>query len=151
MRLHRELVQLFTNWPANRSPRDKVVSLPMRTALRHVGDGIRWAGLDEEFPGRVGAVRALTACGIVPLGIGSLLVESRRTWCRSGWAMRMYRLRCGCTCPSWAATTVWKVCHKRPAPSVVHSRVTAGWEQAEGGERVRVICPTGSFVAGIPS
>ena len=26
VRLHPELVQLFTNWPANRSPRDKVVS-----------------------------------------------------------------------------------------------------------------------------
>ena len=51
VRLHRDLVQLFTNWPANRSPRDKVVSLPMRTALRHIGDGIRWAGLDEESPG----------------------------------------------------------------------------------------------------
>ena len=50
MRLHRELVQLFTNWPASRSPRDKVVSLSMRTALRHIGDGIRWAGLDEESP-----------------------------------------------------------------------------------------------------
>ena len=25
VRLHRELVQLFMNWPANRSPRDKVV------------------------------------------------------------------------------------------------------------------------------
>ena len=36
---------------ASRSPRDKVVSLPMRTALRHVGDGIRWAGLDEESTG----------------------------------------------------------------------------------------------------
>ena len=51
VRLHRELVQLFTNWPASRSPRDKVVSLSMRTALRHIGDGIRWAGLDEESPG----------------------------------------------------------------------------------------------------
>jgi integrase len=50
VRLHRELVQLFTNWPASRSPRDKVVSLSMRTALRHIGDGIRWAGLDEESP-----------------------------------------------------------------------------------------------------
>ena len=35
VRLHQELVQLFTNWPANRSPRDKVVALSMRSALRH--------------------------------------------------------------------------------------------------------------------
>ena len=27
VRLHPELVQLFTNWPANRSPRDRVVAL----------------------------------------------------------------------------------------------------------------------------
>ena len=39
VRLHPELVQLFTNWPANRAPRDKVVSLSMRTALRHIGAG----------------------------------------------------------------------------------------------------------------
>ena len=32
VRLHRELVQLFSNWPSNRSPRDKVVTLSMRTA-----------------------------------------------------------------------------------------------------------------------
>ena len=51
VRLHRDLVQLFTNWPANRSPRDKVVVLAMRTVLRHIGDGIEWAGLDEESPG----------------------------------------------------------------------------------------------------
>ena len=29
VRLHPELVQLFTNWPANRTPRDKVVALSM--------------------------------------------------------------------------------------------------------------------------
>ena len=51
VRLHRDLVQLFTNWPAKRSPRDKVVALTMRTVLRHMGDGIQWAGLDEESPG----------------------------------------------------------------------------------------------------
>ena len=50
VRLHPELVQLFTNWPANRSPRDKVVAISMRTVLRHIGDGIEWAGLDEESP-----------------------------------------------------------------------------------------------------
>ena len=51
VRLHPDLVQLFTNWPANRSPRDKVVALSMRTALRHIGDGIQWASLDKESPG----------------------------------------------------------------------------------------------------
>ena len=51
VRMHGDLVQLFTNWPANRSPRDKVVALAMRTVLRHIGDGIRWAGLDDESPG----------------------------------------------------------------------------------------------------
>ena len=51
VRLHPELVRLFTNWPANRSPRDKLVPLSMRTALRYIGDGIEWAGLGEESPG----------------------------------------------------------------------------------------------------
>ena len=51
VRLHPELVQLFTNWPASRSPRDKVVPLAMRTVLRHIADGIQWADLDEEAPG----------------------------------------------------------------------------------------------------
>ena len=49
--LHGELVALFTNWPTSHRSRDRVVPLPMRTALRHIGDGIRWAGLDEESPG----------------------------------------------------------------------------------------------------
>ena len=49
--LHDEMVQLFTNWPVKHSPRDPVVTLTMRTALRHIGDGIRWAGLYEESPG----------------------------------------------------------------------------------------------------
>ena len=82
VRLHRELVQLFTNWPANRSPRDKVVSLPLRTALRHIGDGIRWAGLDEESPGtsrrragahslRHSAARHWLIAGGVPLNVVS--------------------------------------------------------------------------------
>ena len=82
VRLHRELVQLFMNWPANRSPRDKVVSLPMRTALRQIGDGIRWAGLDEESPGtgrrragahslRHSAARHWLIAGGVPLNVVS--------------------------------------------------------------------------------
>ena len=51
VRLHQDLVQLFANWPANRSPRDKVLALAMRTVLRHIVDGIEWVGLDEESPG----------------------------------------------------------------------------------------------------
>ena len=51
VRMHPELVQLFTNWPASRSPRDKVLALSMRTALRHIGDGVDTVGLAEESPG----------------------------------------------------------------------------------------------------
>ena len=51
VRLHPDLVQLFSNWPASRSPRDRVLGLAMRTAHRHIGDGIRWAGLLAESPG----------------------------------------------------------------------------------------------------
>ena len=51
VRMHGDLVQLFANWPANRVPRDKVVALAMRTALRHIADGIEWASLDEKSPG----------------------------------------------------------------------------------------------------
>ena len=43
VRMHADLVQLFANWPANRVSRDKVVALAMRTALRHIADGIEWA------------------------------------------------------------------------------------------------------------
>ena len=69
--LHGELVQLFANWPAKPSPRDRVVALTMRTALRHIGDGIRWAGLDEESPQvRANSWPAPTACGIRRLGTG---------------------------------------------------------------------------------
>ena len=82
VRLHPELVQLFTNWPANRSPRDKVVSLSMRTALRHIGDGIERAGLSEESPGtgkrragahslRHSAARHWLVAGGVPLNVVS--------------------------------------------------------------------------------
>ena len=82
VRLHRELVQLFSNWPTNRSSRDKVVMLSMRTALRHIGDGIQWAGLDEESPGtgkrragahslRHSAARHWLVAGGVPLNVVS--------------------------------------------------------------------------------
>ena len=82
VRLHPELVQLFTNWPANRTPRDKVVAISMRTVLRHIGDGIEWAGLDEESPGtgkrragahslRHSAARHWLMVGKVPLNVVS--------------------------------------------------------------------------------
>ena len=80
--LHDEMVQLFTNWPVKHSPRDPVVALTMRTALRHIGDGIRWAGLDEESPGtgkrlagahslRHSAARHWLMVGRVPLNVVS--------------------------------------------------------------------------------
>ena len=82
VRMHADLVQLFMNWPANRSPRDKVVALAMRTALRHIGDGIEWASLDEESPGtgkrragahslRHSAARHWLMVGKVPLNVVS--------------------------------------------------------------------------------
>ena len=82
VRMHPELVSLFTNWPANRSPRDKVVALAMRTMLRHIADGIGWADLDEESPGtgkrragahslRHSAARHWLLAGRVPLNVVS--------------------------------------------------------------------------------
>ena len=82
VRLHPDLVQLFTNWPANRSPRNKVVPLSMRTVLRHIGDGIGWSGLDEESLGtgkrrpgahslRHSAARHWLMVGRVPLNVVS--------------------------------------------------------------------------------
>lgn len=80
--LHGELVQLFVNWPVKHSPRDRVVALTMRTALRHIGDGIRWVGLDDESPGtgerlagahslRHSAARHWLIVGRVPLNVVS--------------------------------------------------------------------------------
>ena len=82
VRLHPDLVQLFANWPANGSPLDKLVPLSMRTALRHIGDGIEWAGLGEESPGtgqrragahslRHSAARHWLVAGGVPLNVVS--------------------------------------------------------------------------------
>ena len=82
VRMHPELVQLFTNWPANRSSRDKVVNISMRTVLRHIADGIAWADLDGETPGtgkrRPGAhslrhsdARHWLMAGSVPLNVVS--------------------------------------------------------------------------------
>ena len=83
VRLHPELVQLFTNWPSTRLPRYKVVPLSMRTALRHIGDGIEWAGLGEESPGtgrrragahslRHSAARHWLMVGKIPLNVVSM-------------------------------------------------------------------------------
>ena len=48
-----------------------MVALTMRTALRHIGDGIRWAGLDEESPGNgANGWPVPTACGIAQPGTG---------------------------------------------------------------------------------
>ena len=74
VRLHRDLVSLFSNWPSNHTVRDKVVSLTMRTVLRHIGDGITWAGLDDESPG-TGKRRA---------GAHSLRHSAARNWLMAG-------------------------------------------------------------------
>ena len=53
---------LFANWSASYGPRDYVVGLTRKMALRHLRAGIEHAGLDEESPG-TGLQRAgLTAC-----------------------------------------------------------------------------------------
>ena len=51
VQMHPELVQLFTNWPANRTARDKVLALSMRTALPHIADAVVATGLEDESPG----------------------------------------------------------------------------------------------------
>ena len=51
VRMYRELVQLFTNWPASRSPREKVLAIRMRTVLRHIADAVVETGLEDESPG----------------------------------------------------------------------------------------------------
>ena len=82
VRLHRDLVQLGTNWPASRSPRDKVLALSMRTALRHIADAVVSSGLDQESPGtgkrlpgahsfRHSAARHWLVVGKVPLNVVS--------------------------------------------------------------------------------
>ena len=82
VRMHPELVQLFTNWPANRAPRDKVVDISMRTALRHIGGAVAASGLEAESPGtgqrrpgahslRHSAARHWLMVGKVPLNVVS--------------------------------------------------------------------------------
>ena len=67
VRLHGELVQLFTNWPANRSLRDKMV--PMRTVLRHIGDGGQRPCRTSRLGPASGAL-GRTACATARRGIG---------------------------------------------------------------------------------
>ena len=51
VRTHGDLGQLFANWPADWSLRDKVAPLAMRTVLRHMGDGVEKGGCMGESPG----------------------------------------------------------------------------------------------------
>ena len=80
--MHPELVSLFTNWPSNRTARDKVVPVSMRTVLRHIADAVVSSGLDEESPGtgkrlpgahslRHSAARHWLMVGRVPLNVCS--------------------------------------------------------------------------------
>ena len=82
VRMHAELVQLFTNWPANRTPRDKVVPVAMRTVLRHIADAVMSTGLADESLGtgarrpgahslRHSAARHWLMVGRVPLNVVS--------------------------------------------------------------------------------
>ena len=82
VRMHPELVQLFTNWPVAHSPRDKVIPLAMRTIMRHIGDAIVTSGLYRESPGtgqsrpgphslRHSAARHRLVAGRVPLNVVS--------------------------------------------------------------------------------
>ena len=77
-----ELVQPFNNWPVAHGPRDSVVDLTMRTALRHMADGIKAAGPDLESQGtgqrlpeahslRHSAIRHWLMVGKVPLNVVS--------------------------------------------------------------------------------
>ena len=68
--LHPDLVRLFGNWPARHGPRDKVVGLTRRTALRHIREGIAAADLDDESPGT----------GVQKAGAHSLRHSAARHW-----------------------------------------------------------------------
>ena len=48
---HPDLASLFANWPTSYGPRDLVVGLTRKTALRHLRVGIEHAGLDDETQG----------------------------------------------------------------------------------------------------
>lgn len=82
VRMHGELVQLFTNWPSSRTPRNKVVAISMRTVLRHIADAVVASRLEEESPGtgkrrpeahslRHSAARHWLMVGKVPLNVVS--------------------------------------------------------------------------------
>lgn len=49
--LHDDLSALFQNWPTPHRPHDPIVGLPLRTALRHIRQGMEEAKLDAESPG----------------------------------------------------------------------------------------------------
>ena len=51
VRLHPELVQLLHQLACEQNAQGQGGAISMRTVLRHIGDGIEWAGLDEESPG----------------------------------------------------------------------------------------------------
>ena len=84
VRMHADLVQLFANWPANRVPRENVVALAMRTALRHIADGIEWASLDKESPGtgkrRAGAHSLRHSAARHWLMVGKVLLNVVSQW-----------------------------------------------------------------------
>lgn len=80
VRMHPELVQLFTNWPSSRAARNKVVDISMRTVLRHIGEALVSSGLEQESPGtgkrrpgahslRHSAARHWLMVGKVPLNV----------------------------------------------------------------------------------
>ena len=82
----------------------------MRTALRHIGDGIQWASLDEEPPGtgqrragahslRHSAARHWLMAGKVPLNVVSAWLGHANVQV----TLRIYL-------PLWAATTAWTRC-----------------------------------------
>ena len=49
--LNPDLASLFANWPTSYGPRDLIVNLTRKTALRHLRAGIEQADLDQESPG----------------------------------------------------------------------------------------------------
>ena len=64
--LHPDLASLFANWPTSYGPRDLVVGLTRKTALRHLRAGIEHADLDQESPVTGGREPGPIASGTVP-------------------------------------------------------------------------------------
>ena len=81
VRMHPELVQLFTNWPASRSPRDKVLALSMRTAFaaHRRRRGVVWPGT------RSRQVRASGSLGLTAFGTARPVIGWWWGRCRSTW------------------------------------------------------------------